>query len=164
MANLNLVKENDPILSEQASAWDWQQDGEVAELAHAMLKIMFENNGIGLAAPQVGVGKRVIVMGNRGRSYICVNPEIIHTEGKCRDQEGCLSFPGLWLNVDRAETIKVKYQDIIGREQEHEFTGIVARVFQHEFDHLNGECFVNKVGQLSLNLAKRRRAKNLKRK
>lgn len=164
MSNLSLVNENDPILAKTAETWDWEADGEVAELAQAMLKLMFENNGIGLAAPQVGVSKRILVMGNSQRSYICVNPEIISTEGKCRDQEGCLSFPGLWLHVDRPEKIKVRYQDIIGRDQEHEFTGVVARVFQHEYDHLNGTCFVNKVGKLSLDLAKRRRAKNLKRK
>ena len=164
MSNLSLVNENDPILSIPAKPWDWEADGEVAELAQSMLKLMFENHGIGLAAPQVGIGKRILVMGNKERSYICVNPEIISTEGLYREQEGCLSFPGLWLNVDRAEKIKVKYQDIIGREQEHEFTGIVARIFQHEYDHLNGTCFVNKVGKLSLDLAKKRRAKNLKRK
>jgi len=164
MTVLTLVDENDPILSTPAVAWDWEADGEVAELAHSMLKFMFENNGIGLAAPQVGINKRVLVMGNQQKSYVCVNPEIISVEGKCRDQEGCLSYPGLWLHVDRAETIKVKYQDIIGREQEHEFSGVVARVFQHEYDHLNGVCFVNKVGKLSLDLAKKRRAKNLKRK
>ena len=160
----SLVKENDSILSQTATAWDWEADGEVAELAQSMLKIMFENNGIGLAAPQIGVSKRVLVMGNPQRSYICVNPEIVERDGKIRGQEGCLSFPGLWLNVDRAEHIRVRYQDILGRTQEHEFSGMVARVFQHELDHLNGICFVNTVGKLSLEMAQRRRTKNLKRK
>ena len=96
---------------------------------------MFEKNGLGLAAPQIGVNKRVFVMGNQQRSYICVNPEITNSSGLERDQEGCLSFPGLWLNVERPATITVKYQDIIGRIQEHEFTGLPARVFQHELDH-----------------------------
>lgn len=164
MTIYNLVKESDDILSQVSSEWDWDKDGEIAEFAQSMLKIMFENNGLGLAAPQIGVSKRVIVMGNQQRSYICVNPEITSTTGTKRDQEGCLSFPGLWLNVERPATITVKYQDIIGRVQEHEFTGLPARVFQHELDHLNGVSFVNKVGKLSLNLATKRRKKNLKRK
>lgn len=164
MTILNLVKESDESLKQTSSDWDWETDGEIAEFAQNMLKLMFENNGIGLAAPQVGVNKRVFVMGNQQRSYICVNPEVTSTSGSRRDLEGCLSFPGLWLNVERPETITVKYQDILGRVQEHEFTGLAARVFQHELDHLNGVCFVNKVGKLSLDLATKRRKKNLKRK
>lgn len=164
MTIYNLVKESDDILKQVSSDWDWDKDGEIAEFAQSMLKLMFEKNGLGLAAPQIGVNKRVFVMGNQQRSYICVNPEIVSTAGLCRDQEGCLSFPGLWLSVERPETITVKYQDIIGRVQEHEFTGLPARVFQHELDHLNGVCFVNKVGKLSLDLATKRRKKNLKRK
>jgi peptide deformylase len=164
MTILNLVKESDETLKQTSSDWDWETDGEIAEFAQNMLKLMFENNGIGLAAPQVGVNKRVFVMGNQQRSYICVNPEVTGTSGSKRDLEGCLSFPGLWLNVERPETITVKYQDILGRVQEHEFTGLAARVFQHELDHLNGVCFVNKVGKLSLDLATKRRKKNLKRK
>lgn len=164
MTILNLVKESDESLKQTSSDWDWETDGEIAEFAQNMLKLMFENNGIGLAAPQVGVNKRVFVMGNQQRSYICVNPEVTSTSGSKRDLEGCLSFPGLWLNVERPETITVKYQDILGRVQEHEFTGLAARVFQHELDHLNGVCFVNKVGKLSLDLATKRRKKNLKRK
>ena len=160
----SLVKENHSILTQTATDWDWEQDGEAIELTQSMLKLMFENNGLGLAAPQIGVSKRVFVMGNPQRSYICINPKIISASGNCRDQEGCLSFPGLWLNVDRPERIVVQYQDVIGREHQHEFEGLVARVFLHELDHLNGVCFVNTVGKLSLEMAQRRSKKNLKRK
>jgi peptide deformylase len=164
MANHLLVEETNPVLSKPAEPWDWDNDGEVAELAHDMLKVMFENYGIGLAAPQIGINKRIFVMGNPQLSYICVNPEIIEGSGDIKDQEGCLSFPGLYLHVNRYETIKVKYYDILGKEHIKEFKDMQARVFQHEFDHLNGVCFVNKVSKLSLELATKRRKKNIKRK
>lgn len=164
MANYSLINEQHPILKETCSPWDWNTDGEIADLGREMLKIMFEHNGIGLAAPQIGLNKRVFVMGNPSQSYICVNPEVISGTGSVKQQEGCLSFPGLWLHVNRHETVQVKYQDIIGKEHIKEFNGIVARVFQHEYDHLNGLCFVNKVSKLSLDLAFKRRKKFLKRK
>lgn len=164
MANYSLIPEKDPILAAECSLWDWDKDGEVAELGRDMLKVMFEHNGIGLAAPQIGINKRIFVMGNAAQSYICVNPEIISGTGDIKEQEGCLSFPGLWLHVSRYETVQVRYQDILGKTHEREFTGLAARVFQHEYDHLNGQCFVNKVSKLSLELASKRRKKFLKRK
>lgn len=164
MTQYSLVKETDPILQQSSEPWDWEKDGEVVELAQSMMKIMFENNGIGLAAPQIGINKRLFVMGNAEACYVCVNPEIIEGTGSVKDQEGCLSYPGLWLNVSRYETIKVRYNDLLGREHEREFSGIMARVFQHEYDHLTGICFVNKVSKLSLDLASKRRLKNIKRK
>jgi peptide deformylase len=162
MSEYTLIKETDPILSQLASAWDWEQDGEAADLSHAMLKVMFENNGIGLSAPQIGISKRILVMGNPTLSFVCVNPEIVSGQGSTKNQEGCLSFPGLWLHVSRRETVVVKYQDVIGRQHEREFSGLQARVFQHELDHLNGVCFVSRVGKLSLDMAAKRRKKQLK--
>jgi peptide deformylase len=164
MANYSLISEKNPILSTECTPWDWEKDGEIAELGRDMLKVMFEHNGIGLAALQIGINKRVFVMGNPTQSFICVNPEIVSGTGDIKDQEGCLSFPGLWLHVNRHETIQVRYQDILGKTHEREFTGLAARVFQHEYDHLNGQCFVNKVSKLSLELASKRRKKFLKRK
>lgn len=164
MANYNLINEKDPKLIQECTPWDWDADGEIAELGRDMLKVMFEHNGIGLAAPQIGINKRIFVMGNPTQSFICVNPEIVSGTGKAKEQEGCLSFPGLWLHVNRYETVQVKYQDILGKTHEREFTGLAARVFQHEYDHLNGLCFVNKVSKLSLDMATKRRKKFLKRK
>ena len=162
MTQYHLIKETNPTLILPSSPWDWDQDGEIVELAHSMLKMMFENHGIGLAAPQIGINKRIFVMGNPTLSYVCVNPEIISGTGTVKDQEGCLSFPGLWLHVNRYESIKVKYYDVLGKEHERELTGLMARVFQHEHDHLDGVCFVSKVSKLSLSLAEKRRKKNLK--
>lgn len=163
MENLILVSENDPILSKPAEPWDWEKDGEVMELAAAMLKCMYNNRGIGLAAPQVGISKRILVMGNPDASYVCVNPEILDWRGKdIKGEEGCLSYPGLYLHVARHDIVRVKYQDPIGKEHTKEFSGIMSRVFQHEYDHLEGHCFIEKVGKLSLSLAQERRRKNLR--
>jgi len=157
--DLHLIKETDETLRLVASEWDFTVDGDPNELIKRMIKLMMENNGIGLAAPQVGIQKRIFVMGNQDRLYACINPEIIEAEGNIMDVEGCLSFPDLWLRVRRAETIKVKYQNAMGESIETSFTGLIARVFQHERDHLDGVCYDTRVGKLSLDLAKGRRKK-----
>jgi peptide deformylase len=157
--NLELVKENDKTLRTVAEPWDFTVDGDPNDLVRNMAKTMMENNGIGLAGPQVGVMKRIFVMGNQDKLFACINPEILDASGNVLDQEGCLSFPDLWLNVRRAETIKVRYQNAMGETIETEFTGLMARVYQHERDHLDGVCFDTRVAKLSLELAKNRRRK-----
>lgn len=156
---IKLLKEDDPFLQTVATAWDFNIDGDPSDLIRDMSKIMLEHSGIGLAAPQVGVNKRIFIMGNETRLYVCINPEIIESSGSVMDIEGCLSFPDLWLHVRRAESIKVRYQNALAETVESEFTGIIARVFQHEYEHLDGVCFVSKVGKLSLEMAKKRRKK-----
>lgn len=159
---IKLVKENDEVLRQQATAWDFDIDGDPSELIRQLAKTMMENNGIGLAAPQVGILKRIFVMGNEQRLFACINPEILESTGEYIDQEGCLSFPNLWLNVRRYEKIKVKYYNALGEEIISEFEGIIGRVFQHERDHLDGVCFDTRVGKLSLEMAKNRRKKKLR--
>jgi peptide deformylase len=156
---IRLVKENDEVLRKVAEPWDFEKDGDPTELVRDMTRIMIESNGIGLAAPQVGISKRIFVMGNQDKLFACINPEIVEGSGQVMDQEGCLSFPDLWLNVKRHETIKVKYYNAMNGLIETEFSGLMARVFQHEFDHLDGVCFDTRVGKLSLDLAKNRRKK-----
>lgn len=154
-----LIKETDIQLREVAKPWDFTVDGDPNDLVKNMAKTMIENNGIGLAGPQIGVMKRVFVMGNQDKLFACINPEILDASGNVMDQEGCLSFPDLWLNIRRAETIKVRYQNAMGEIIETEFTGLMARVYQHERDHLDGICFDTRVAKLSLELAKNRRRK-----
>lgn len=157
--NIKLLEENDKQLREVSEIWDFENDGDPTELIKAMTKVMFENNGIGLAAPQCGIKKRIFIMGNTEKLIACINPEIIETSEEVQAQEGCLSFPNLWLNVKRPDFIKVRYQQISGTVVEQELGGLPSRVFQHEFDHLNGICFDTKVAKLSLQLAKERRLK-----
>jgi peptide deformylase len=156
--NLKLLSEDDSKLKEVSIAWDFEVDGDPTDLVKAMAKTMFENNGIGLAAPQVGIQKRLFIMGNPDLLYTIINPTIIIKEGEIvKDLEGCLSFPNLWLKVRRSDKIIVKYYDIKGNLINTEFTGLKARVFQHEYDHLDGICFVNQVGPVALDLAKEKR-------
>lgn len=156
---IKLLNEDDIFLTQVTTPWDFTVDGDPSELVRDMAKIMMANNGIGLAAPQVGVGKSIFVMGNEEKLIACINPSIEDTSGEVMDMEGCLSFPKLYLNVRRSETIKVKYFTVTGEEVSTEFSGFMARVFQHEYDHLQGICFVSRVGKLSLELAKKRRKK-----
>lgn len=158
---VKLLKEGDPFLKNVATPWDFTVDGNPNNLIRNMSKLMMESNGIGLAAPQVGVGKRIFIMGNETKLYACINPEIIEKQGELFDIEGCLSFPNLWLRVRRAETIKVRYQNAVGETVETEFSGLAARIYQHELDHLDGVCFDSKVGPVALDLAKEKRRRKL---
>lgn len=162
---LRLVDETDPVLSKVAEPYDfanWIIEPNLEELVKAMSKVMFTKGGIGLAAPQVGVSKRILLMGTPEKLIACVNPELVSGTGEIQDIEGCLSFPGLWLHVKRYEKVVARYQNIKGETKTEEFEGLMARVFQHELDHLNGVCFVSHVGKLSLQLAQKRRKKNLR--
>lgn len=156
---IKLLKENDPKLREVSTPWDFTVDGDPSELVKQMAKIMIENNGIGLAAPQVNVQKRLFIMGNADKLVCCINPEVVEGEGDERDIEGCLSFPDLFMFVLRKKTIKVKYQNMSGETVENSFMGLAARVYQHELDHLNGVCFDTRVGPVTLERAKIKRKK-----
>lgn len=158
--NLQLVNEMNETLRQKSIEWDFQEDP--SELVKEMTRIMFENNGIGLSAPQIGVNKRLFIMGNKDNLVACINPEIVSGEGTVRDVEGCLSFPDLWLHVNRYEKIQVKYFNLKGEVVEKSLDGFMARVFQHEYDHLDGVCFDTKTSKLGLKLARERQAKTKK--
>ena len=158
--DIKLLKENDTGLRQIAQPWDFNVDKDPTELVRHMTKIMFENNGIGLAAPQVGILKRLFIMGNSEKLITCINPEILEGDNKnIVGQEGCLSFPNLWLKVKRHDFIRVKYYTLTGEEVVRDFSGLISRVFQHENDHLNGICYDTKVAKLSLEMAINRRKK-----
>lgn len=158
--NYKLLKEGDPILAQVAEPWDYEKDGSPEELVKNMAQLMFLHTGIGLAAPQIGVSKRVFVMGNPDHLVVCVNPEVMFGIGnEVMDREGCLSFPDLWLRVKRHEKVRVKYQMLTNEVLEEELDGLAARVFQHERDHLDGITFDMIVAKLALQLAKEKRKK-----
>jgi peptide deformylase len=154
---ISLLKEDDQLLRQAVEPYDFEKDGDPTELVKAMTKVMFENNGIGLAAPQVGIMKRLFIMGNSDKLFVCINPTLISGGETYRDLEGCLSFPNLWLHVSRYKQIEAHYQDIQGNVVETTLEGLIARVYQHELDHLDGVCFDTRVGPVTLDLAKRRR-------
>ena len=168
---LNLVKDSSPILSQKCPVFDFDTNFDeyesytqyLKELTHNMFKIMYQSEGIGLSAPQIGLLERLFVMDVDSEQIVCVNPKIIEFSDKdVLYLEGCLSFPGLKLNIKRPESIYVCYQLIDGSEIRRNLDGIASRCFQHELDHLNGITFDSKISKLSLKIAKERQTKLLK--
>ena len=114
-------------------------------LINDMLDTMYEANGVGLAAPQVGILKRLVIVDVGDGPIIMLNPEIIHTEGEQTDHEGCLSVPGKMGTVTRPNVVTVRFQDPDMNWQEVTGTELLARAFCHELDHLDGVMYVDKV-------------------
>lgn len=119
-------------------------------LAENMVRIMRDARGIGLAAPQIGVSERLIVIAPDNRPIIMYNPRVVKAEGSQIGEEGCLSIPGLYGDVERAEWVEVEALDRKGRESTWELEGLAARVVQHEIDHLEGILFTEKVDPATL--------------
>jgi peptide deformylase len=161
--NLALLEENNPQLLEVSEEWDFRLDGSPEELIRVMSKFMADNGGVGLAAPQVGIKKRIFIMGNFTKLVACINPKIVSlSEDRKNDLEGCLSFPDLFMKVKRPTTAVVQYHNVSGELVERELTGLECRVFLHEYDHLIGVTFDQRVGNLSFKMAKDKRKKELK--
>ena len=118
----------------------------IAQLIEDMFETMYENNGVGLAAPQVGILRQIVVIDvEEGSQYLLINPEIIETEGSQTGQEGCLSVPGKAGIVTRPERVRVRALDENMEEFILEAEGMLARAVCHECDHLNGELYVSLV-------------------
>ncbi len=161
--NLALLEENNPKLLEVSEEWDFRIDGSPEELVRAMSKFMSDNGGVGLAAPQLGIKKRIFIMGNFTKLVACINPKIVSlSEERVNDFEGCLSFPDLFMKVKRPASVVVQYNTASGELVERELTGLESRVFLHEYDHLIGITFDQRVGDLTLKMAKDKRKKELK--
>ena len=156
-----LVKEPDPILKQKAENWDFKQHVNAAVIEREMLETMRANNGIGLAGNQVGLLRRVFVMKLQdGREIGCFNPYIMYGDNDLDEgDEGCLSFPNLWLKVKRSPKITAAYIDNTGKQCIIELEGIDARCFQHELDHLDGITFTEYVSNLKLNMARKKQRK-----
>ncbi|MFT7622906.1 MAG: peptide deformylase [Myxococcota bacterium] len=140
---------------------------ELAKVLEDMAETMYVENGIGLAAPQVGLSQRMIVIDvpeDEERSAnlrLLVNPEIVESVGTTLYDEGCLSFPGVNIEVKRAQQVTVKYQDAMGTEHTIEADGLEAICLQHELDHLNGINFVDYLSPLKRKLVLRELKKTL---
>lgn len=114
-------------------------------LIDAMFKTMYEYKGIGLAAPQVGINKRIFVLdtGEKGEILAVVNPRILKSSGKDVMEEGCLSIPGVEIKVKRPAVVEVEFSDAHNVVRQYELSGLIAKAFQHELDHLNGKLIVD---------------------
>jgi peptide deformylase len=155
-----IVKYGDPVL-ETPSKTVTTFDAEVQTLVADMFESMYAAAGVGLAAPQIGIGQRITVIDvtngkNPEGKIVCVNPEIIHAEGEQREEEGCLSVPGFRGYVARPMYVTVRAKDASGKEFEMRGEGLLARAFCHEIDHLNGVLFLNHLSMLKRDLIKRK--------
>jgi peptide deformylase len=155
---MQLIKHPNPILKQQADHWDFEKDTGAEILEVDMVQLMVESNGIGLAANQVGLLKRVFAIHLKDQVPFCMfNPYILWGDNNMvHDEEGCLSFPDLFLKVPRHKNITACYVDRQGNKRIIELTGIDARCFQHELDHLDGVCFIDNISPLKLALAKKK--------
>ncbi|MGI6126825.1 MAG: peptide deformylase [Planifilum sp.] len=147
MAIRKIVQYPDPILREKAKPVK-KFNERLHKLLDDMAETMYDARGVGLAGPQVGVLKRVIVVDPGDGLIEVVNPELIDPEGEQLGTEGCLSIPNLAGEVRRAERLIVKGQDRFGEPLEMEAEGYLARVFQHEVDHLNGVLFIDRADRV----------------
>jgi peptide deformylase len=158
---MQLVNESDPILKQKAENWDFKNHINAAVIESEMLETMRASNGIGLAGNQVGLLRRVFVMKlTDGRELGCFNPWImIGDNDLINGEEGCLSFPNLWLKVERHNKITAAYLDNTGKQCIIELEGIDSRCFQHELDHLDGVTFTEHVSNLKLQMARKKQRK-----
>lgn len=139
---LKIVLEPDPILRRKATPVK-KISKRIQRLTADMLETMYEAKGVGLAAPQVGVGERVIVVDVGEGPITLINPKIISAEGDDRDVEGCLSIPGKNGYVTRRRKVTVEGLTPDGKERRYTAEGLLARAFQHEIDHLDGILFID---------------------
>lgn len=161
-----IVKFGDPVL-EKLSATVTQFDADLRTLIADMFESMYAARGVGLAAPQIGISKRIAVVDvtfkeNPDAKLVLINPEIISKEGRQRGSEGCLSIPEFREDVSRAKVVTVRAQDANGKFFEHTGEELLARAFLHETDHLNGKLYISHISALKRDLIKRKIKKLVK--
>ncbi len=155
-----IVKYPEPVLLRKADPVI-VFDGDLAKLVDDMFESMYAAEGIGLAAPQIGVSKRIFIVdtsfGKEAKDkLVLINPEIVEREGKQLEEEGCLSLPDIRDKVNRAFRVKVRAQDVTGAWVEMEGTELLSRAFQHENDHLDGILFIDRLSRLKRDLTVRK--------
>lgn len=147
MAVLKVVTAGDPVLKQIAEPVE-KVTKEIKKLLDNMAETMYAQEGVGLAAPQVNVSKRIVVLDDGNGLIELINPEIVEAEGEVLGTEGCLSVPGFFGQVNRYERLVVKAWNRQGRRVTYKPEGFLARIFQHEIDHLNGILFIEKAEDL----------------
>jgi peptide deformylase len=155
---LNLVEPTDELMNKGPTPFNFETDGDSAQnIANVLFDRMKQLGGVGLSANQVGLDMRVFVMG-LGETKIAVFNPIIIKYSKTEElfNEGCLSYPGIMLAINRPTKITATYRDQTGKFIEQEFNGLTARIFQHEYDHMNGTDFTKRVSKFKLDFAKKK--------
>jgi peptide deformylase len=166
MAVLEIKTYPDLILKKKATEIT-EIDGNIHKLIDGMLETMYKAKGIGLAAPQVGISKRLIVINinSQEKKYsplVIINPQIVSKEGEILSEEGCLSIPGFFTTLKRSEKVFVKGIDRKGKEIEIETNGLLGRAIQHEIDHLDGILLIDRISPLKRELFKKKYLKTKK--
>jgi peptide deformylase len=159
---LRIINWPDPRLKKPSARIE-SFDGELRELTVRMFELMREAKGVGLAAPQVARNIRLFVMnptGEPGDDRVIINPVLLEAEGSAEDEEGCLSLPDIRVQVVRSTKVIVAGQDVEGKPMEMTLADFPARVWQHEFDHLNGTLITDRTGPVA-RMALRRKLKDL---
>jgi peptide deformylase len=155
-----IVKYGDPVLETPSKTVE-KFDEELQTLVADMFESMYAAQGVGLAAPQIGINLRLAVIDvsngkNPEAKIVCANPEIIHQEGEQREEEGCLSLPGFRGYVIRPQYVTVRAQNAAGEQFEMRGEQLLARAFCHEIDHLNGTLFIAHLSMLKRDMIKRK--------
>src|SRR5277367_6758049 len=161
-----IVKFSDRVLDKRAVDVT-SFDDELKQLIEDMFESMYAARGVGLAAPQIGIAKRVAVVDvtfkeDPNAKLVLINPMIVGKEGRQRGSEGCLSIPDFREDVTRAKTVTVRAQDLTGKIFEHTGEELLARAFLHETDHLNGKLYISHISALKRDLIKRKIKKMVK--
>jgi peptide deformylase len=161
-----IVKYGDPVLEKRAEPVT-AFDDELKKLVDDMFESMYAAHGVGLAAPQIGISRRLAVIDvtfkeDPDAKLVLANPEIIHTEGRHAQNEGCLSIPDFRENVSRPRKVTIRAQDINGKFYEKTGEELLARAFLHETDHLNGKLYMSHLSALKRDLMKRKIRKPMK--
>lgn len=162
-----IVKYGDPVLETPGADVTEFGTAELRQLAEDMFETMYANKGIGLAAPQIGLSRRFTVIDTSAGEdpkarLVLLNPEIVSRDGKQVGEEGCLSIPGFREDVKRAMSVRVRARSIEGENIEIEGSELLARVLQHEIDHLNGVLFIHHLSPLKRDLIRRKIRKLMK--
>lgn len=155
-----IVKYGNPVLETPAEVVTEFND-ELRKLTDDMFESMYAAHGVGLAAPQIGIGKRIVVIDvsfkeDPDAKLVLINPEIVKTEGRQRGSEGCLSLPDFREDVTRANIVTVRAQDLSGQWFEKTGEEMLARAFLHETDHLNGKLYISHISALKRDLIRRK--------
>ena len=161
-----IVKFGDEVLEKKAATVT-EFNGELKKFIADMFESMYAAQGVGLAAPQIGISKRIAVIDitcgkDPKAKLVLINPEVIEADGKQHEEEGCLSIPGFRESVQRPAKATIRAQDENGKEYTKTGTGLLARAFCHETDHLNGKFFISHLSTLKRDLIKRKIRKLIK--
>jgi len=161
-----IVKYGDPVLEKRAEPVTVFDD-ELKKLVDDMFESMYAAHGVGLAAPQIGISRRLAVIDvtfkeDPEAKLVLANPEIIHSEGRHSQKEGCLSIPDFRENVSRPRKVTIRAQDVNGKFYEKTGEELLARAFLHETDHLNGKLYMSHLSALKRDLMKRKIRKLMK--